>query len=197
MDFQWPVVRVVGPMILARGMETLLSEKGVPVSGDGAEVLLFLPMFGGEEANNVYQEDKAVRMVGDLAHIENLYGGPPGVQVRGLVSADDTLVCVLEAIKAVASGKAYCSPRLLPQLLDFLQQAAAETQNGSGAKTPEKECLSGREQEVARAAARGLSNEEIARHLHISVATVKFHLSHIFQKLALSRRSQIGAALRQ
>jgi DNA-binding CsgD family transcriptional regulator len=51
-----------------------------------------------------------------------------------------------------------------------------------------------RELEVARMAARGLSNAEIAASLHISAATVKTHLRNIYERLdvhsrvALSRR---------
>lgn len=53
--------------------------------------------------------------------------------------------------------------------------------------------LSEREREVARLAAGGLSNAEIAAKLYISEITVKKHLSAVFEKLGLKRRSQLAA----
>lgn len=50
------------------------------------------------------------------------------------------------------------------------------------------ETLSRREQQVADAAARGLSNRQIAEELSISRETVKRHLSSIYSKLAVPGR---------
>jgi non-specific serine/threonine protein kinase len=52
--------------------------------------------------------------------------------------------------------------------------------------------LSARELEVARLVADGLSNPEVAAALFVSVATVKTHVSHILQKLALDSRVQLA-----
>jgi DNA-binding CsgD family transcriptional regulator len=57
------------------------------------------------------------------------------------------------------------------------------------------EFLSCREREVAELAGAGLSNEEIADRLFISVATVKAHLTRAYRKLNLRRRSQLAARL--
>jgi len=54
--------------------------------------------------------------------------------------------------------------------------------------------LSPREQEVLSLVALGMSNREIARHLYISNATTKVHVSHILAKLGV--RSRTEAALR-
>jgi non-specific serine/threonine protein kinase len=53
--------------------------------------------------------------------------------------------------------------------------------------------LSARELEVARLVATGLSNPAIAAELFVSGATVKTHVSHILEKLALDSRVQIAA----
>lgn len=49
--------------------------------------------------------------------------------------------------------------------------------------------ISDRELEVLELLGQGLSNQEIANKLFISVNTVKTHLSHLYEKLDVSRRS--------
>lgn len=50
--------------------------------------------------------------------------------------------------------------------------------------------LSRRERTLLEALARGLTNRELARELEISENTVKFHLSNLFEKLAVRNRAQ-------
>jgi len=50
--------------------------------------------------------------------------------------------------------------------------------------------LSTREWEVLGLVAQGLSNSQIAETLHLSESTVKFHLQNIFQKLAVTNRTE-------
>jgi len=50
--------------------------------------------------------------------------------------------------------------------------------------------LSGREQEVLQLMAEGLSNQEIADRLFLSLNTIKTHCSRIFEKLDVKRRTQ-------
>lgn len=52
------------------------------------------------------------------------------------------------------------------------------------------EPLSRREIQVLSAASSGMSNQEIAESLFISVSTVKTHLSRIYSKLSVKRRTQ-------
>lgn len=47
------------------------------------------------------------------------------------------------------------------------------------------------EQQVARLAAEGLTNPEIAERLFVTLTTVKTHLKHIFAKLGLTRRREL------
>jgi DNA-binding NarL/FixJ family response regulator len=50
--------------------------------------------------------------------------------------------------------------------------------------------LSAREWEVLGFVAQGLSNTQIAETLHLSESTIKFHLQNIFQKLAVTNRTE-------
>ncbi|MCB0091772.1 MAG: response regulator transcription factor [Caldilineaceae bacterium] len=56
-------------------------------------------------------------------------------------------------------------------------------------RAPAEEQLSGREIEVLTLVAQGQSNKDIAKQLHISTATVKTHLIHIYGKLGVSDRT--------
>jgi ATP/maltotriose-dependent transcriptional regulator MalT len=56
-------------------------------------------------------------------------------------------------------------------------------------RSPEGEALSNRELEVLASVAKGSSNKEIAHRLHISQATVKTHLIHIYGKLGVDDRT--------
>ncbi len=84
--------------------------------------------------------------------------------------------------------------RMLGQLLG--RQGIAWNRAAEASDPEGLEVLSEREREVARLAAGGLSNAEIAMKLYISEITVKKHLSAVFDKLGLKRRSQLAARLR-
>ena len=81
------------------------------------------------------------------------------------------------ALRQAAVGKSYLSPSVATRLVGTLRR-------------PVQAQLSQREIDVLRQVARGASNKEIAHHLHISEATVKSHLLHIFAKMDVSDRTQ-------
>ena len=51
--------------------------------------------------------------------------------------------------------------------------------------------LTKREAEIARLARNGLSNKEIGEEMYIAESTVKKHMSHIFEKLAINSREEL------
>ncbi len=65
------------------------------------------------------------------------------------------------------------------------EKASGSTADGG---TPR---LTGREQEVVRLVARGMSNKAIARQLGISPRTVEGHVNHVFDKLNTSSRTEL------
>ena len=58
-------------------------------------------------------------------------------------------------------------------------------------QTPMAGTLSPRERDVVQLVAAGLRNKEIARHLHLSEKTVKYHLGRIFDKLGADSRTEV------
>jgi two-component system, NarL family, response regulator NreC len=89
---------------------------------------------------------------------------------------------VVAAVREVARGGRYVDPELGARLV------AAESEER---KRAEEDPLSEREGEVLRLLALGHTNQEIAKHLYISVRTAETHRAHIMQKLRLSSRAEL------
>ena len=75
------------------------------------------------------------------------------------------------------------------------QELRATGEQGRRAGADAAEALSAQESEIARLAAEGLSNREIAQRLYLSHRTVGSHLYRIFPKLGVTSRAQLGAVL--
>jgi DNA-binding NarL/FixJ family response regulator len=86
----------------------------------------------------------------------------------------------------VLSGDAGLSPSIQRRLLERL--SAPEPQPAVVTEAPDG--LTTRETEVLLLIAEGLSNQEIARRLHVSTATVKTHINNLFAKTGLKDRAQ-------
>lgn len=91
---------------------------------------------------------------------------------------------LLDAIRRLARGETVMSESLTGKLVREVQAA---NQRGS---EPPKPALSPREQEILVLIAKGASNKEAARELHVAESTVKIHVQHILRKLNLSTRVQ-------
>jgi DNA-binding NarL/FixJ family response regulator len=104
----------------------------------------------------------------------------------GFLLKDATREQLAAAVRTVAAGDALLAPAITRRLIeDFCHRPPP------GPELPEAAAgLSGREVEVLRLLARGLSNAEIAGELFLSEATVKSHVARILQKLRLRDRVQ-------
>lgn len=90
---------------------------------------------------------------------------------------------LMAAVRAVARGHAYLCAEVTGRLLDRFEilPPSEEADRGLG-------LLSDRERQVLVRMARGHSNDEIARELFLTCATVKSHVSHILAKLGQPNR---------
>lgn len=106
----------------------------------------------------------------------------------GFLLKDSPPAVVADAVHRVAEGEPVLSPTVTRRLMD---RVATESGARDRARAAVAE-LSDREREVFAAIARGRPNAEIALALHMSVATVKAHVSRILAKLGLDNRTQIA-----
>jgi DNA-binding NarL/FixJ family response regulator len=119
--------------------------------------------------------------------LQALRGGAAGFLVKDTPPAD-----IVRAIELVAAGESMLSPTVTRKLIDRL----ASDDDGAGARhraAREQLCeLTDRDREIAVAVAEGKANAAIAAELHLSVATVKSHVSAVLSKLGLDNRVQIA-----
>lgn len=94
---------------------------------------------------------------------------------------------IIGAIQAAVAGDQLLDRRVLEMALrNVTSRAPAPLEMADDLLEP----LTEQEEVVLRLIAAGLSNEEIAHTLSVSVNTVKTHVRHIFQKLGVSDRTQ-------
>src|ERR1700730_1454112 len=94
---------------------------------------------------------------------------------------------VAEAIRAVAQGQSLISPSMASKLLNEFNTLAKKAEERQQYPAP---ALTGRELEVLKLVAKGMSNREIADGLFISENTVKNHVRNILEKLHLHSRME-------
>jgi len=94
---------------------------------------------------------------------------------------------LLSAIRTVAAGEALLAPSVTRRLIaHFTEGDRAPRRTLAGLEE-----LTEREREVLSLVARGLSNAELAETLHVSLPTVKTHVSRILTKLGARDRTQL------
>jgi two-component system nitrate/nitrite response regulator NarP len=133
----------------------------LPVLG-GARLVEVLRVQANPPRIVVYAED-----TGDIPRKAMASGA------AGFVARTETVDRLLETCTAVAKGQ---------MVFPFLDIRSL--------KQDPIEQLSPRERTLLEALARGLTNRELSRELGISINTVKFHLSNLFEKLSVRNRAQ-------
>lgn len=106
----------------------------------------------------------------------------------GFLTKDAPADKLVEAVRVVIEGGALLAPKVTKRLLSRFAASAPpfDEQTAAGLAL-----LTERELEVFKSVAKGWSNDEIAKALFISDATVKTHVSSILSKLQLRDRVQL------
>jgi DNA-binding NarL/FixJ family response regulator len=116
---------------------------------------------------------------------DNVYGalraGACGFLVKDMALDD-----ILDAVRVVAAGDALLAPGVTRRLI---AEFARRPRHASATRVPKG--LTDRETEVLALVGRGRSNTEIAADLHITVATVKTHVTRLLSKLDARDRVQL------
>jgi two-component system nitrate/nitrite response regulator NarL len=152
----------------------------------------------------------------NLALLDVSLSGQSGLQVLATIKSEHLRTQVVFLSSGGSDGKrpiAWHAHGALPEksarhpLLDFLRQMAS---GRGGSATPRSldrrgrrpqdtlgspsTALTERERQIMHLVCEGLSNKEVGRQLDLSEGTVKVHLHHIYQKLAIRNRTALAAS---
>lgn len=172
-------------------------------AGNGAEALAKIPVLdpqvvlmdvrmekmGGIEACRQIKSDYpqiAVLMITSFPDEEavaaSIIAGASGYLLKNVSRIE-----LLKAVRQIASGESLLHPEATRRAIRNMTSLAAGTGQIQG------EELTEREREVLTLVARGYTNKQIAGELCLSEKTARNHVSHILEKLGLSRRSEAAA----
>ena len=111
-----------------------------------------------------------------------LRAGASGFLLKDVEPAD-----LVRAVKVVAAGESLLSPSVTRRVIGEFVKASSTP----AVVSPALDVLTGREREVLALVGGGLSNDEIAAELFISVATARTHVSRTMTKLHARDRAQL------
>jgi len=115
----------------------------------------------------------------EQAVFSSIMAGAAGYLLKNTGRAD-----LLAAVRSAAGGQSLLDPAVAARVLARLRELTVKEQHREAA------LLSDREKEVLALGHQGLTNREVAAKLIISENTARNHVSHILDKLGLSRRTE-------
>jgi len=192
--------------VVRKGLRLLLEQQeGIEVVGEAADgrdavrlteelkpdiviMDIGMPQLNGiDAAARIVHRDPRVGVVILSMHsdegyiIRSLSAGAKGYLLKD--SAEEDLV---QAVRTVASGRPFFSPKITQTLLDdYVRQLRQKGLKDS------YDLLTEREKEVLQLLAEGKSNKEVAGILDLSVYTVETHRTNLMQKLGLHNTAEI------
>lgn len=209
------VVLVDDEQLIRAGLRLLLHGRdGIDVVGEATDGLEAVTVVAATPCDVVLMDIRMPRRDGvcATADITRLPSHPP-VLILTTFDDDDLVLDALEAgaigfllkdtppdeltnaVRAAAAGRPTFSPTVLDRLVH-----AARAHRSPSTDTAEANrllaSLTEREREVANAVAEGLSNAQVSSMLNLSLATVKTHLGHVFDKLEADNRVQVALRMR-
>ncbi|RBY75092.1 DNA-binding response regulator [Geodermatophilus sp. TF02-6] len=111
--------------------------------------------------------------------------------VRGYLSRRLAAQRLVDAVRALARDEAALDAAVAGRLVRYLSDDSVRDGAAPAGSGP-LDRLTGRQRDVAVLVAQGLSNDEIARRLFLSQATVKSHLTAVLRRLEVRTRTQLA-----
>ena len=204
-DTRHRVIIVDDHPLLRRGMAALLSdENDLNVCGEAenardalqamrdlvpqvALVDINLPGANGLELIKLMlAEQPKLRILVVSMHDETLYAlRSLRAGAKGYLMKAEALEQIVTAVRRVAEGNIYVTPRFSERLVF---KAIQSLEGGMGSPVDR---LSDRELEVLRLLGKGLGTRDIAHNLHLSVKTIETHRAHIKEKLGFKEAAEM------
>jgi DNA-binding NarL/FixJ family response regulator len=205
------VLLVDDDALVRRGLRLLLSGgPDIEVVGEADDGRGVLPAVDRHRPDIVLMDIRMPHLDGIAAtRLLRAQPAPPAVIVLTTFDADELVLRALQAgaagfllkdtppaeivraIELVQRGDAMLSPTVTRQLIGLVAGEGDAGARRDDART-RLAALSPREREVALAVGEGAANAEIAQRLHMSVPTVKAHVSRLLSKLEVDNRVQVA-----
>ncbi|GMQ98139.1 MAG: response regulator transcription factor [Acidimicrobiia bacterium] len=195
--------------LIRAGLKTILeSRSDIVVVGEAADgreavrlareldpdVCLFdirMPEMDGLEATRLLAgpqvEDPMPIVIITTFDLDEYVYGALKAGARGFLLKDAGPELLVQAVHAAANGDALIAPNITARLLSTFAHTATQP-----APPQPSWPLTEREEEVLLTVARGRTNAEIGEELHISLSTVKAHLSSLMTKLEARNRVELA-----
>lgn len=192
--------------VVRKGLRLLLERhEGIEVVGeaaDGREAVklseelgpnlvimdIGMPQLNGIDATaKITRKDAAVGVIILSMHSDEGYiVRALGAGAKGYLLKDSAEEDLVRAVRVVAQGRPFFSPRITQTLLeDYVRQLRQKGLQDT------YELLTEREREILQLLAEGKSNKEVAAVLDLSVYTVETHRTNLMQKLGLHNTAEI------
>ncbi|MGI5239967.1 response regulator [Dactylosporangium sp. CA-139066] len=191
--------------LVRTGFAMILAADGIEVvaeAGDGAEAMhavrrtrpdvvlmdIRMPTMDGLEATRrilAEHPDPPRILILTTFDLDRYVYAALSAGASGFLLKDVTADRLVAAVRMVRAGDALLAPSVTRRLVERFagQHDGATLHRDLSTLTP-------RELDILRLIARGLSNQELAGHLHISETTVKTHVTRVFSKLGIRDRAQ-------
>lgn len=172
-------------------------------ASDGQQAIEMLQQLTADELPHIVLMDQMMPNMDGVEATRWITDRYPDIKVVMLTSflEEDKIVSAIEAGAFSYVLKTVSSTELLRMINDAAKGIPAMTPEVSGALTrglrqrtarTEEENLTAREKEVLLLIADGKTNKDIAEELHISIKTVKTHVSNLLMKCEVEDRTQLA-----
>ncbi len=159
-----------------------------------------MPVIDGIEATKQIKElapDTSVLILTSHDHDDDVFAAL-AAGANGYCLKDASKETLASAIRVVSHGASWLDPAIAKRVLRACTAQHSSRPSSTPDQKSDKFALSTRENEVLELLVDGLSNQQMAERLFISNETVKTHMRHIMEKLAVSDRTQAAVkALRE